>query len=67
MLMNSIHGSVDCLSFIFFVTAGSDRVEIKHQNVQTEPVEFKDQHVQTKATSKEQSMYLLRLWLFYCT
>ena len=51
------------------VTAGgSDKVEIKHQNVQTEPVEIKDQDVQTKAASKEQSMYLLKLhlWLFYC-
>ena len=54
------------LSFMFFfVTAGSDRVEIKYQNVQTEPVEIKDQHVQTKAASKEQSMYFVKLCLFY--
>ena len=68
MLVNSIHGSVNCLELHIFVAAGSDGVEIKYQNVQTEPVEFKDQHVQTKATSKELSMYLLKLhlWLFYC-
>ena len=38
------------LSFIYILTvAGSDKVEVKHQNVQTESVEIKDQHVQTKA------------------
>ena len=66
MLVNSIHGSVDCLELhVFFIAAGYDRVEIKYQNVQTEPVEIKDQHVQTKAASKEQSMYFVKLCLFY--
>ena len=65
MLVNSIDGSVNCLELHIFTAGGSAKVEIKHQNVQTEPVEIKDQHVQTKATSKEQSMYL-HLWLFYC-
>ena len=34
-----------CLVLHIFVAGGSDGVEIKHQNVQTEPVEIKDQHV----------------------
>ena len=31
-----------------FTAAGSNKVEVKHQNLQTEAVEVKDQQVQTE-------------------
>ena len=48
-MVTSVHGCTDCLDFHIHTVTGSDKVEVKHQNVQTESVEIKDQHVQTKA------------------
>ena len=48
------------LEFHYLTAAGSEKVELKHQNVQTEPVETKDQ-LQAKA---KLSMSLLRLHLW---
>ena len=48
------------LEFHYLTAAGSEKVEIKHQIVQTEPVETKDQ-LQAKA---KLSMSLLRLHLW---
>ena len=56
MVMNSVHGCMNCLEIHIFIAAGPDKIEIKHQNMQRETVEIKQQHVQAKATSKEQSM-----------
>ena len=54
-----------CFVLHIFIAGGSDKVEIKHQNVQTEAVEIKDLHMWPKAISKEKSMFL-HLCLYYC-
>ena len=42
-----------------FTAAGSDKVEVKDQKVQTEAVEIRDQHVQADTTDLEQGTGML--------
>ena len=50
--------AMGCFVLHIFIAGGSDKVEIKHQNVQTETMEIKDLHMWPKAISKEKSMFL---------
>ena len=50
--------AMGCLELHIFIAGGSDKVEIKHQNVQTEAVEIKDLHMWAKAIPTEKSIYV---------
>ena len=42
------------MSCISFHPTHADKMEVKHQNIQTKTVEIKDQQVQTEAITQEQ-------------
>ena len=52
------------MNYIFH-PAHADKVEVKHQNVQTKTVEIKDQQVQTEAIAQEQGIPCILIILLF--